>query len=212
MTWRRSMSFISAVARRLASEYGCRVIGQDLTEEYCNVAEALGTRLGLQDLVSFRTGNALALPFDDTRFDVIWTQHASMNIDDKAQLYGEMYRVLKPGGQLAIYDILAGTGGEVHFPVPWAHKPSISFLVSSDELRGLLQETGFTIAIWNDTTQAVQDWFEAMAERVRTEGRPTLGYHVLLGDDFAVMGQNQIRNLKEGRIVLIQIVAQRPAQ
>jgi SAM-dependent methyltransferase len=98
-------------SRRLASEYGCRVIGLDLTEEYCRVAEALSTRLGLQALVSYRTGNALALPFDDMSFDVVWTQHASMNIGDKARLYGEMYRVLKPGGQLAIYDILAGPGG-----------------------------------------------------------------------------------------------------
>ena len=56
MTWRRSMSFISAVSRRLASEYGCRVIGLDLTEEYSNVAEALGTRLGLQDLIPYGRG------------------------------------------------------------------------------------------------------------------------------------------------------------
>jgi hypothetical protein len=32
-----------------------------------------------------------------------------------------------------------------------------------------------------------------------------------LGDDFAVMAQNQVRNLHEARIVLLQIVAQRPA-
>jgi ubiquinone/menaquinone biosynthesis C-methylase UbiE len=205
-------SGLGGPSRRLASEYGCRVIGLDLTEEYCRVAEALSTRLGLQALVSYRTGNASALPFDDTSFDVVWTQHASMNIGDKARLYGEMYRVLKPAGQLAIYDILAGPGGEVHFPVPWAREPSMSFLVSPDELRGLLRETGFTITSWKDTTQAGQAWFEAMAERVRTEGRPTLGYHILLGDDFAVMAQNQVRNLHEARIVLMQIVAQRPAQ
>jgi MPBQ/MSBQ methyltransferase len=199
-------------SRRLASEYGCRVIGLDLTEEYCRVAEALSTRLRLQALVSYRTGNALALPFDDTSFDVVWTQHTSMNIGDKARLYGEMYRVLKPGGQLAIYDILAGPGGEVHFPVPWAREPSISFLVSPDELRGLLRETGFTITSWQDTTQAGRAWFEAMAERIRTEGRPTLGYHILLGDDLVVMAQNQVRNLNEARIVLVQIVAQRSVQ
>jgi MPBQ/MSBQ methyltransferase len=202
---------LGGASRRLASEYGCRVIGLDLTEEYCRVAEALSSRLGLQALVSYRTGNALALPFDETSFDVVWTQHASMNIGEKARLYGEMYRVLKPGGQLALYDILAGPGGEVHFPVPWAREPAMSFLVSPDELRGLLRETGFTITSWKDTTQAGQAWFEAMAERVRTEGRPTLGYHLLLGDDFMVMAQNQVRNLHEARIVLLQIVAQRPA-
>jgi MPBQ/MSBQ methyltransferase len=80
-------------SQRLASEYSCRVIGLDLTEEYCRAAEALSTRLRLQALVSYRTGNALALPFDDTSFNVVWIQHASMNIGQKARLYGEMPRL-----------------------------------------------------------------------------------------------------------------------
>ena len=45
-------------ARRLASEYGCRVTGLDLTDEYCRGAQSLSARLGLQDLVSCQTGNA----------------------------------------------------------------------------------------------------------------------------------------------------------
>jgi MPBQ/MSBQ methyltransferase len=84
-------------SRHLASEYGCRVIGLDLTEEYCRVAEALSARLGLQDLVSYRTGDALEIPFEDGSFDVVWTQHVSMNISDKTRLYGETYRILRPG-------------------------------------------------------------------------------------------------------------------
>ena len=35
------------------------------------------------------------MPFDNNSFDVVWTQHASMNIADKSRLYSEMYRVLK---------------------------------------------------------------------------------------------------------------------
>ena len=42
---------------------------------------------------------------------------------------------LKPGGTLAIYDILAGPAGPVHFPVPWAQGPETSFLATPDELR-----------------------------------------------------------------------------
>lgn len=196
-------------SRYLASQFGCRVTGLDLTEEYCRVADVLSTLLGLDHLVSYRQGNALEMPFDDATFDVVWTQHASMNIPDKVRLYNEIYRVLKSGGYLAIYDILAGPGGEIYFPVPWAREPSYSFLVSPDELRQVLEQSGFEILSWRDTTNLGRSWFEAIAEKDKKEGRPSLGIHILLGEDFPVMAQNQIRNLHENRIVLIEVVARR---
>jgi MPBQ/MSBQ methyltransferase len=52
------------------------------------------------------------------------------NIPDKATMYKEVHRVLKPGGVLTIYDILAGPAGEVLFPVPRARFPETSFLVT----------------------------------------------------------------------------------
>jgi SAM-dependent methyltransferase len=132
-----------------------------------------------------------------------------MNIPDKPRLYREMYRVLKPGGTLAIYDILAGPSGPVLFPVPWARAPESSFLATPDELRKLLEESGFKVAAWSDTTDVAREWFVSLAERIRKEGLPTLGFHVLLGPDFQAMAQNQRRNLEEGRIVLAQVVAKR---
>ena len=198
-------------SRRLASNYGCRVTGLDLTEAYCRAAEAFSVRLGLNHLVSYRTGNALDMPFEDERFDVLWTQHASMNISDKAQLYSEMYRVLKPGSHLAIYDIIAGPGGDVYFPVPWARDPSISFLATGDELRHLLAAAGFDIISWRDTTNVGLAWFAAKSAQIKEHGRPILGYHMLLGDDFPQMARNQLRSFKEDRMALLQVIAQRPA-
>ncbi len=49
----------------------------------------------------------------------------------------------------------------------------------------------------------------ALAEKIRQSGLPTLGFHLLMGADFAAMAQNQRRNLEEGRIVLAQIVARK---
>ncbi len=132
-----------------------------------------------------------------------------MNIPDKARLYREMHRVLKPGGTLAIYDVLAGPSGPVLFPVPWARTPETSFLATPEELRRLLEDTGFTVAEWSDTTEAARAWFLALAEKIRKEGFPLLGFHLLLGPDFKAMAQNQGRNLEEGRIVLAQIVARK---
>jgi SAM-dependent methyltransferase len=198
---------VGGTSRCLAREFGCRVTGIDLTDEYCRAASMLTARIGLAHLADYRQGDATELPFDDEEFDVVWTEHAAMNIPDKARLYREMHRVLKPRGTLAIYDVLAGPVGPVLFPVPWARTADTSFLVDPDELRRLLEDAGFTVTDWSDTTEAARAWFVALAERIRREGFPPLGFHVLLGADFQAMAQNQGRNLQEGRIVLAQVVA-----
>jgi ubiquinone/menaquinone biosynthesis C-methylase UbiE len=202
-------SGVGGTSRCLAREFGCHVTGIDLTDEYCRAAAMLSARIGLAELVDYRQGDATNLPFPDHSFDIVWTEHVAMNIADKPRLYREMYRVLKPGGTLAIYDILAGPSGPVLFPVPWARTPESSFLATPDELRKLLEESGFRVATWADTTDVARAWFVSLAERIREEGLPTLGFHVLLGPEFQAMAQNQRRNLEEGRIVLAQVVAKR---
>lgn len=202
-------SGVGGTSRCLAKEFGCRVTGIDLTDEYCRAASMLSAKTGLAHLVDYRQGDATKLPFDDQTFDVVWTEHVAMNIPDKTRLYKEMHRVLKPGGTLAIYDVLAGPSGPVLFPVPWAHTPDTSFLVSPTELRRLLEEAAFTITDWADTTEAARAWFVRLAEKIQKEGLPSLGFHLLLGADFKAMAQNQGRNLQEGRIALAQIVARK---
>ncbi|HJV26936.1 MAG TPA: methyltransferase domain-containing protein [Aromatoleum sp.] len=200
-------SGIGGTSRCLAKEFGCRVTGIDLTDEYCQVASMLTEKVGLDGLVDYRQGDATDLPFEDNEFDVVWTEHVAMNIADKRRLYDEMYRVLKPGGTLAIYDVLAGPSGPVLFPVPWARTPDTSFLVSPEELRDLLRASGFTVSDWKDTTAEAREWFVKVVERIRREGFPALGFHLLMGEDFREMAQNQGRNLQDGRISLGQIVS-----
>ncbi|WP_295006132.1 methyltransferase domain-containing protein [uncultured Dechloromonas sp.] len=200
-------SGIGGTSRCLAKEFGCRVTGIDLTDEYCQVAAMLTAKVGLDGLIDYRQGDATNLPFEDNAFDVVWTEHVAMNIPDKRRFYGEMYRVLKPGGTLAIYDVLAGAAGPVLFPVPWARTPETSFLVSPEELRQLLGDAGFTVSDWQDTTAEARVWFVNLAERIRRDGFPVLGFHLLMGHDFRTMAQNQGRNLEEGRISLGQVVA-----
>jgi SAM-dependent methyltransferase len=202
-------SGIGGPARCLANEFGCRVTGLDLTEEYCRTATVLSERVGLAHLVRFEQGDAVTMPFPDASFDVVWTEHVAMNVADKASLYREMYRVLKRGGTLAIYDVCAGEGGPVHFPVPWARSEDTSFLASPEQLRRLVTAAGFDVTDWRDTTGQAREWFVALSERVEREGAPRLTWGMLMGDDFPAMARNQRRNLDEGRIALIQLVAQK---
>ena len=192
-------------ARTLASMLNCDVTVLDLTEEYCRVGQMLTEKVGLVDRVRHRHGNALTMPFPDASFDVVWTQHSSMNIADKAALYGEIRRALKTGGRFALHEIMAGDNTPIHFPVPWARHPSISFLRRPDEVRKLIDHAGFQNLTWLDETANVRLWFEKRIQAAAT-GLPSLGIHLLLGEDFLAMSQNQLRNLSEGRIAVVQAV------
>lgn len=191
-------------ARTLASELGCRVTVLDLTEEYCRVGEDLTARAGLRDQVVFRHGDALDMPFPGGSFDLVWTQHSSMNIEDKERLYRESHRVLRVGGRLALHEIMAGSHAPIHFPVPWARDPSMSFLRPAAAVRALLAATGFEELAWVDVSAPSVEWFRQRVAAQATQAAPLLGLHVLLGADFAPMFKNQVRNLEEDRIAVIQ--------
>jgi ubiquinone/menaquinone biosynthesis C-methylase UbiE len=199
---------LGGAARLLAAEQKCKVTVLDLTQEYCQVGEMLTARTGLSDRVSFQQGSALDMPFPKATFDVVWTQHSSMNIADKARLYTEVQRVLRPGGRLAFHEIMAGPLQPIHFPVPWAHEPAISFLRPPEEVRALLIEIGFKEVSWVDATAMSIKWFQ---QRSVPQGgtTPQLGLHILLGPEFGEMFGNQVRNLQEHRIAVIQAVFER---
>jgi len=203
-------SGIGGPSRHLAALYGCRITGLDLSKEYCRVATMLAERVGLSAQVSYRQGNALAMPFDGGAFGAAYTQHVAMNIADKASLYAEVARVLGPGGRFGIYDLLQGEGGEVFYPVPWARTAADSFLVRPMELRALLEAAGFEILSWRDTTAAGREWFKEMRARQESGGQPRLGAHVLLGADFPAMVRSQVRNFAEDRLAAVEVICRKP--
>lgn len=204
-------SGLGGPSRYLAATYGCKVHGIDLSQSFVDAATFLAERSGLSDRVTYRHGDALSLPFGDATFDVAWTQHVAMNIGDRATLYGETFRVLRPGGRFAIFDVVAASDAPLLYPVPWACGPETSFLVTADQMRVLLLEQGFRVASWIDCTPAGVAWFAERARaRAQSAALPKLGIHVVMGAEFSVMAGNLARNLREGRASLIEAVLERP--
>jgi SAM-dependent methyltransferase len=187
-------------ARTLAAEFGCDVTGLDLTESYVRAAALLTERLRLGDRVRHQVGNALALPFGDGIFDVVWTQNSGMNITDKPSLYAGFHRVLRRGGLLAIQEPMAGPVQPPIFPQMWAREPAQSFLRAPAEMRALIERAGFRVREWDDVT----------AETAGSgPGATVPAYSIqrlVMGEALDAITQAGQRNREEGRIVMVQAV------
>ena len=100
-----------------------RVVGVDMTEEMLAKGEAARERAdkenGGVEQLEFRQGVFEALPIEDGWADVV-ISNGSVNLcPDKMQAFGEIFRILKPGGRLQMADIL------VNKPVSEAAKQNI---------------------------------------------------------------------------------------
>jgi ubiquinone/menaquinone biosynthesis C-methylase UbiE len=195
--------------RYLVNERHCQATGLDATREYVETAKALTGMVGLSAKAKFIQGSALEIPFAADSFDVVWTEHAQMNIADKCKFLFEVSRVLKPGGRFVFHDIFQGEGGEPHYPLPWADEPSMSFLSTGESLQTSLQKAQLAVLSWLDKSQRSLEWFAAMTEKLKKSGRPPLGLHLIMGGNAKLKSQNQIRNLQEKRIRVIQGVAKK---
>lgn len=195
-------SGIGGTARYVADRFGCTITAVDLTDEYCETQRWLNRLVGLDNRITVHQGDVTALRFDDDSFDVAISQHVQMNIADKQRLYSEAHRVLVTGGRLALWDIAIGVPGELDYPVPWAQTPDQSHLVSPEELRGVLESSGFAVDVWNDLT----DQAGAIMQALLAQPANPLGLHTFVAD-FARKAENLTAALGDGRLRVIQGVA-----
>jgi arsenite methyltransferase len=78
--------------------------GIDMTPEMLEKARRGVAELGVNN-VTFIEGEAESLPFEDASFDVVLSNSVIDLIPDKDAVFGEIYRVLVPGGRMQIADV-----------------------------------------------------------------------------------------------------------
>lgn len=90
----------------LAREYGCRVIGIDLSDKMISACRRKTDEAKEADRVSFLAGDAENLPFRSGVFDTVISECSFSLLPDKETAARDIKRVLKPGGKLVMTDII----------------------------------------------------------------------------------------------------------
>ena len=148
------------LAARAVGETG-RVIGVDMTDGMVRKARHYAKKAGFDNVV-FRAGEIEHLPVADSTVDVIMSNCVINLSPEKEAVFREAYRVLKPGGRLAISDVVA-----VH-PLPAAmrgdnqmHCACIGGAALVEDLRQILEMEGFekiAITLLDKSRDLISQW------------------------------------------------------
>jgi len=202
---------IGGPARNIAQHCETRVIGLDLSFDYCMAAEIISSQLKMSQQTGFVQANAVHLPFADNSFSGIWTQHVTMNIEHKDLLIGEFSCILKPAGKLVMYEVTGQPNmtNSIQYPLPWSVDGSYSFLQNDVTYRELIQSNGLRINHFENVTSKALNSVTRLLNRLQKNKiqKPNLG--LLLGEHYPTMMANLAQGLEDQSLSVYQIVARK---
>lgn len=202
-------------ARYCATTFGCRVTGIDLTPSYIEAATALTGWVGLDGSVDFRVMSAQDLAFEQHTFDAAYLLHVGMNVEDKAGLFGAIAQVLRPGGRLAVYDLMRTDTGDLSYPLPWSSVEATSRVATPANYEAGLADAGFELVSSHDHSELAEPFIAAIKGQADgpppVGGPPAVGLHLLMGDAVGAKLQNVVAALDAGIISPIEIIARTAA-
>ena len=138
-----------------------KVIGVDMTPDMITKARA-NARQGSYDNVEFRLGEIEHLPVADASVDVIISNCVINLSTDKSSVFREAYRVLKPGGRLAISDVVATAEQPADIRNDLAlYSACVAGAAYISDLERLLAEAGFAeirIAPKDESREFIREW------------------------------------------------------
>ncbi|HEX5220851.1 MAG TPA: arsenite methyltransferase [Verrucomicrobiae bacterium] len=153
--------FDAFLAARAVGPTG-RVIGVDMTPEMVSKARK-NKASGDYKNVEFRIGEIENLPVADATVDVIISNCVINLSPDKPRVFQEAFRVLKPGGRLAVSDIVALAPIPEELRKDWElYTGCVTGASLVDDLKGMLKAAGFTsirIVRKGDSREIVGGWF-----------------------------------------------------
>jgi tocopherol O-methyltransferase len=156
---------IGGSSLELADRYRAAVIGITLSPVQQERASERARQAGASERVSFDVADAMAMPFEANRFDLVWSLESGEHMPDKHRFLQECLRVLRPGGRLVLATWCHRDGGPPAPPLSAAEQRDLERIYSLYHLPGTISLPAYE-RIAEDlgfSRIRVADWSEAVA-------------------------------------------------
>jgi ubiquinone/menaquinone biosynthesis C-methylase UbiE len=148
--------FVAIEVARLLEGTGCQVVGMDLSQAMLALAVENAAKAGLNGILSWREGDAKAMPFNDDEFDLVVSNDSLHHWDDPLMVFDEIARVLKDDGHCIIHD-----SKRLQHWWPWLFVKTVSLTIPR----------GFRVHWWNSIKSSyTADELRAILGRSRLTG------------------------------------------
>jgi ubiquinone/menaquinone biosynthesis C-methylase UbiE len=138
----------------LAQDYGAEATGIEIEPDLLARARRLVAREGLSDRIRLELVSPGPLPFVDKSFDVVYSSGAFTQIADKSGMFRECLRVLRPGGELLVYDWMKSPGPYSADMLYFFKMEELTYAMDTLEAHGvLLAQAGFESIELEDATE-----------------------------------------------------------
>ncbi len=150
----------------LSREFGCQVVGIDLSSKNVAIANQKAFQFDLTAKLSFQVANAQKLPFPNESFDAIISECSFCIFTEKNTVIQEVYRVLKPGGSVGFSDITLEKKLPYEMKEMIYRVACISDAQSSRQYLHLLKINNFNSLTVQDKSDAITDLYKSLKKKL----------------------------------------------
>jgi tocopherol O-methyltransferase len=157
----------------LAQKFNAKATGITLSPVQAARAKERAQEANLEENINFQVADALNMPFEDNRFDLVWSLESGEHMPDKTGFLQECYRVLKPDGTLILATwchrptySLAGelTEDEKHHLAEIYRVYCLPYVISLPEYEAIASECGFKKLRADDWSMAVAPFWAVVID------------------------------------------------
>jgi sarcosine/dimethylglycine N-methyltransferase len=183
---------VGSTAIHLARRYGVRVRATNIAQSQIEEAEQRVREAGLSDRVSFAFADYHDLGGVDAAYDCWWCQEALLYATDRALVFSEARRVVRPGGRIVFTDLTLSRRLEREARGSFMSDIRAPHLWSIEDYDKLLSDIGFAVREKQDLTPHVAPTFAAVADNlacVRDDFARRIGEETVRGTEFRINRQ-----------------------